>query len=179
MISINLLPPETLLFIRQSRRLKLISAISMTFFISLIFFTTLTLVLRILQNTKLKQVSGNLQQAQAKISELKDKESYAVVLKTRLSSIEKLTADSKIVSVFNLISALVPADTALSSFGIDKNGNIKLSASSPSSESLEAFVSNLSSKEKNSGLISKIDLDTLALGKDGSIKYGLKIIIKQ
>ena len=178
MILINLLPPETLLFNKQSHRLRLIDRISMAFFVVFVFFTSLTLVLRILQNTKLQTINGSLVQAQAKVADLKDKESYAVVLKQRLASIQKLTSGSKAVAVFNLISALVPADTSLSSFGIDKTGNIKLSAASPSADSLEVFINNLTNKEKNSDLVSKIDLDSLALGKDGSVRYGLKVTVK-
>lgn len=178
MILINLLPPETLLLNRQSYRLKLINRISMIFFVVLVFFTSLTLVLRILQNTKLKDANNNLVQVQAKVAAFKDQEGYAVVLKQRLGSIQKLTEGSKTVAVFNLISALVPSDTTLSAFGIDKNGNIKLSAISSSSDSLETFINNLSNREKNSDLVSKIDLDTLALGRDGSVRYSLKVTVK-
>jgi hypothetical protein len=77
--------------------------------------------------------------------------------------------------MLSLIIYLTPADVVLYDASVDKNGTVTASFSSKSLSSIETLISNLSSQEKNSNLISKVDLDGISLGKDSIYRFALKV----
>lgn len=178
MISINLLPPETILIAKQSSRFNLINKIFMGVFLIFVFLASATLIIRILQNLNLQKVNTNLVEAQSRVVNLKDKESLAVVLKQRITSIQALKTNNPKVSIFNLISALVPSEITISSISLDRTGNVTLSGSSYSIDILESLVDSLADKEKNLDLIAEVSLDSLSSGHDKLLRFNLKITPK-
>ncbi len=176
---VNLLPNEILLQRRQSSKLALINKISVAALVSLIFFASATLGLRISQNMSLKNAEQNLAYAKEKVSSFQDKEAAAVVLKQRLSQIKTLMgADSKITTIFNLIVYLTPVDVQITEASVDKNGSMIMTLTTSSLPSLETLISSLGNKEKNSDLVSKVELQGLSLGKDSIYRMVLKITPK-
>lgn len=178
-LMVNLLPSEILLQRRQSVKLALINKLSIASLLVLIFFASATLGLRISQNFALKNAQQNLVYAEDKVSSFKDKEVEMAVLKQRLNSIKSLLGgDSKITTIFNLVVFLTPSDIQITEASVDKNGSMILTLVAPGLPSLETLISNLGSKEKNSDLISKVELQGLSLGRDSTYRLVLKITPK-
>ncbi len=173
---INLLPPETLIASRESDKVKLVNRLTFACFITLLFFTSVTLTMRFLQNLEYGKSNNNLVLAQEKFSELKEKEGYLYLLKQRLVNIQKLGADSQKTAILNTVMSLVPPDIALAVISVDKAGNVSLTATTSSLVSFNNFLESLNNKEKNSNLISKLDLESMSVGKDEVVRFSLKII---
>jgi len=57
-ISINLLPQDIILQRKQSSKLVLVNRISVGVLVTLVFFTSATGALRIMQNSELKEATG-------------------------------------------------------------------------------------------------------------------------
>ena len=72
----------------------------------------------------------------------------------------------------------LPFETQISDLGVDKNGQMEAVLSSVSVDSLETLLVNLTNQEKNSDLIRKIELNSLAVGKDGQYRFSLSITPK-
>lgn len=176
-LSVNLLPQEILIERIQSSKLSLINNISIALLIVVILLTSATLGLRFTQNLELKAAQDNLVQAENKITSFKDKEVTLLSLKQRVASIQGLIGgDDKIKSIFNLVIFLTPADIQITEATVDKNGAMSLSLSTRNISSLESLILSLGDKEKNSGLIAKVDMDGLSLGRDGLFRFALKIV---
>jgi hypothetical protein len=172
---INLLPKETLIASRESDRIRLVNRITISIFMTLLFFTSVTLTMRFLQNLQYTKATGNLVSAQEQYSSLKDKEGYVYLLKQRLGLIENLTSDNKKTAILNTVMSLIPSDISLTVISVNRTGGVTLTASTTSIDSFNSFVSALNSKEKNSNLISTVDLDSLSLGKDSVVRFSLTI----
>ncbi len=172
---INLLPPETLIASRESDRIRLVNRITISIFITLLFFTSITLTMRFLQNLEYSKANGSLVQAQEKFVDLKDKEGYVYLLKQRLTLINNLNSDTKKTAVLNTVMSLVPSDISLTVISVSKSGGVELSATTSSLDSFNNFVDSLNNKEKNSNLISKVDLQSMSVGKDNIVRFSLNI----
>lgn len=178
-LMINLLPLEIILSRKQHSKLSLISKISVASLVVLIFFTSTTLALRFSQTFELKKSEQGLVLAESKVSNLKDQEGQAVALKQRLIAIDAiLGGDAKRKSIFNMVIYLIPADLQVMEVNVDKNGNMNLVLSSASLTSIQTLINNLGDKEKNSDLISKVDLDGMSLGRDSVYNFSLRVVPK-
>lgn len=178
MLSINLLPPENILAGKRDAKILLANRIGLWLFVALIFFTSVTLSLRILQNLKLKQLTGNVAEAQTKVISLKDKEGAAVLLKQRLSLIESLRTDSNKLALFNLFIGLAPADVVITSTSINRSGDLEVSAIASSLTSVEQLFNGLNNPERTSNLVSRVDLSSFSLGRDGGYRFTVNISSK-
>lgn len=179
-LMINLLPLEIILDRKQHFKLKLISKISIIALLVLIFFTSSTLALRFSQTFALKSAEEGLVIAESKVSSLKDKEGQAIALKKRLDSIASiLGGDSLRKAIFNMVIYLVPSNMQVLEVNVDKNGNMNIDLSSSSLSAIQTLTDSLGDKEKNSDLISKVDLDGLSLGRDSVYHFSLKIVPKK
>lgn len=177
--SINLLPPEVILKRKQSFKISLINKLSALALITLIFFTSTTIALRLSQSFTLREQEQGLVRAEEKVSALKGKEGQALILKQRLDSIQQLSlGDAKRKAIFNLVVFLTPPEIQITEASIDKNSAMNLSLVSPSLSSLEVLVANLENPEKNSNMINKVSMEGLSVGKDLSYRFSLKIIPK-
>lgn len=178
-LSVNLLPTEIMLQRQQSFRLTLSTKLSIAALVLLIFFTSLTLTLRIFQNSQIEKAKKNEVVAQGKIDSLRSKEDQLILLKTRLSSIKSLMGvDNRRKAIFNLVVFLTPSDTQISDVTVDKDGKMVMSLTSPTLASIDSLISSLGNQEKNSDLISKVDMEGLSLGKDLVYRFALEIIPK-
>ncbi len=175
---INLLPPEIILFRKQSTRISFINKASIVVLLILIFLTSTTVVLRVLQNKNLQEVDNQIVFAQSKINSLKDREGYAIALKSRVSSIASIGENSKQTAIFNLVTSLAPVEVDTQSISVERNGLMVFSANSPSLSALQSFLTNLSSKEKNSDLISTVALESMSKGRDNIYRVSFRIVPK-
>lgn len=178
-LAINLLPPDVLREQEHRGKLSLINKISVSVLVLLTFFTSVTVALRVAQSSELSKTTDNFAYAQEKISTLKDKEEQLVILKQRLSMMQSLIGtDLKKKALFNLILYLTPLNTQITDLSIDKKGTIALSFNTDSLSNVDKLIGDLASKEKNSDLITKIDLDSFSSGRNGLYYATLKITPK-
>lgn len=176
---INLLPPEVILGRKQHFKFAFISKISIIVLVALVFLTSTTLALRFSQTFELKKAEQGLVLAEGKVSSQKDKEGQKVTLKKRLDSIEAiLGGDSKRKAIFNMIIFLIPPDIQVLEVDVNKNGNMNLSLSSFSLSAIQTLFDDLGNKEKNSDLISKVDIEGISLGRDSIYRFSLNVTPK-
>src|SRR3990167_2490498 len=93
-ILINLLPQEfTKLQIEQAKyyKLRLIAVVSLML---MVFLTSVTVALRILQSRNIEAARFTLQAAETKVSQFKQTEVSLVVLKDRLDNINQIISTS-------------------------------------------------------------------------------------
>lgn len=178
-LSVNLLPPEILLQRKQSFKLSLANKLSIVLLVTLVFFSSVTLAFRLIQNAQKETAENNLVLAETRMSGLKPREEEAILLKGRLASIEKLLGgDVKRKAIFNLVVYLALPDMQISEAAVDSQGNMSISMVSQTIESFDNFLSNLSSQEKNFGMVQKVHLESLSMGRDAAYRFALKITPK-
>lgn len=178
-ISINLLPAEILIKRQQSAKLTVINKISVSLLLLLIFFASATFALRLSQSLKLKDLNQNLVFAKDKVTSLESRESKVQIIKSRLSSIDKLSSgDSKLKDLFNLVILSVPQGIEVLDLSVTKLGAVTITLQTAKLELIESFFTNINSIDKNQVLVSKIDLDGFSLGKDLVYRVALKITAK-
>ncbi|MDO8638688.1 MAG: hypothetical protein Q7R43_03870 [Candidatus Daviesbacteria bacterium] len=179
-LMINLLPSEVILSRKQYSKFSMVSKISAAALIILVFFTSTTLALRFSQTFEQKKVEEGLVMAESKVSDLKGKEGQVIALKQRLDSISSILGnDTKRKAIFNMVVFLIPPDMQVLEVNVDKSGNMSVTLSSASLSSIQTLFDNLGNKEKNSDLISKVDLDGISLGRDSVYRFSLKITPKK
>lgn len=176
-LTVNLLPPEILLQRRANSKLSMVNKLSIVALLVLVFFTSATFALRISQGRELQVAQDGVAEAESQVTTFKDTEGQLFVLKDRLNTIASLaTGDTKRRAIFNTVVSLTPAEIQISDLSIDRAGVIMVSFVSPTLSALETLIANLSSKEKSVNLISKVNLEGLAIGKDYIYRGALKII---
>lgn len=160
----------------QSHKSALVIRISIAVLIFVISITAVSLFLKVSQNKEIEDTNNQVQTAENNLAAQRNKEEVLLALKNRLNLIKSLSGgDEKVKSMLSLIIYLTPPDVDLYDASVDKNGTIAASFSSKSLTGVDTLFSNLSSKEKNSNLISKVDLDGISLGKDLTYRFALKI----
>lgn len=175
-ISINLLPPEITAKELSQVRFNKIQFSGIVIILTLVFLTSLTIALRILQSHNIAQYQVRVVQAEQKVTDLKNTQASLFLLKNRLAAIDQYYGiSSKQSSMYELISRLVPASVVISGLSIDKNGSVVLLALAPDFDSLENLISSLTLKENNENKISEVSIDNFNRGKDGSYRIGLSI----
>lgn len=175
-ISINLLPPEVRAQEKKKARFYMIQAIGVVVTLVMIFLSSLTVALRILQNRNIASYKVRLASAEQKVSSLKSAEESLFLLKNRLAVIgANLGVSSKQSATFILIDKLIPVSVAVSAINVETSGEVTLTVLVPDSEILDALVNNLTMKENNGGNISKVSVESLNRGKDNFYRVALKI----
>lgn len=175
-ISINLLPPEITAKELSQARFNKIQFSGIVIILTLVFLTSLTIALRILQSHNIAQYQVRMVQAEQKVTDLKNTQASLFLLKNRLVAIDQYYGiSSKQSSMYELISKLVPTSVAISGLSIDKNGSVVLLALVPNFDSLEDLISSLTLKENNENKINEVSIDNFNRGKDGSYRIGLSI----
>lgn len=174
-LAINLLPQEIILLQRQGAKIALINKISITSLLLLLLLMVGIFAVRLSQNNKLSQLNIRLNQESEEIGAFKEKESQLTILKSRLESIQELSATSKKTAAFNTILKLIPTDAKITLIAVEKSGTITILANATSIDSFDSLALALADKEKNSNLVNKLDLENFSIGKDGVIRFGLKV----
>ena len=143
------------------------------------FLASLVLTLRFLQSRNLNQINTEFIEQENKISNFREKESTLVLLKDRLTIINKLTANpSKQKVIYDAILGKVPSDISISSVILDTSGNLTISASAGSASSLSNFFTALSSKEAFK-TISAVNVESLSRGRDGVYRVIVRVLAKK
>ncbi len=175
-ISINLLPPEVRAQEKKKAKFYMIQVIGVVVTLVMIFLSSLTVALRILQNRNIASYKVRLASAEQKVSNLKSAEESLFLLKNRLAVIgANLGVSSKQSAIFILIDKLIPVSVAVSAINVETSGEVTLTVLVPDSEILDALVNNLTTKENNEGNISKVSVESLNRGKDNFYRVALKI----
>ncbi len=178
-MSLNLLPKSHLEDQKKLSFVYLINKISIGLLILLVFLTAGMLVMRILQKLEFEKSADIVKLAEAKVNSLQTKEASLVLLKQKLDTINQLsTVDAKRKAIFSLIIFLSSSDISFTDINIGRDGSAVISAASSSLVSIDQLINNLSSKEKNAGVINKVVLDGLSLGKDSIYRFSLKVYPK-
>lgn len=178
-ISVNLLPKDVILRRKQNSRLTLITKISTSLLLMLIFFTSATIAIRMVQRNDLQSAQQNLVHAEDKVKSFSLKEEQAIALKNKLDIIQSIMGgDTKRKEIFNTVVHLTPSDIQITDAIVDSSGAMTVSLKGSSISSIETLFSNLGKKE--SGLdLSQLNLDGISLGKDSVYTFALKIVPKK
>lgn len=175
-LAINLLPVEFRQ--QQIKRAKFykIQAAGVAIILLMVFLSSLTIALRILQSQNISQIKSKVTQSEQKISDFKTAQGSLILLKDRLTTINQyLGISSKQPQMYKLIAELLPAAITISSISIGKEGDVLMLAIAKDSDSLDNFMTNLTSREKNQDKISQVSLENLNRGRDGIYRFSFKI----
>lgn len=175
-ISINLLPTEIIAEESRNTNFYKIQFFGVAIILVLIFLTSLTLALQILQNRNLVTAQAKLLESEQKVAGLKKTQVSLFILKNRLTVISQyLGVASKQSSIYRLINKLIPPSAVISAISVDKGGTVVLLALMPDRDSLDQTLNNLTDKERNENQFDQVSVDSLNRGKDGVYRISLKI----
>lgn len=178
-ISINLLPIEFTQTEVKRQKFVRIQAVGVGVILFMVFLSSLTVALRLLQSKNIDLVQSKVAHAQQQVSSLKDKQESLVILKNRLSTINQyLGTPSKQNSMLTLLSKLLPSSFSLNSISVDKGGDAVVVFLAPDPQTLDNFVASLTNSETNGDQIVSVSIDNLIRGRDGVYKVSLKIKAK-
>lgn len=179
-ISINLLPAEMLVEKTKNTNFYKIQFLGVSVILVLIFLTSLTLALQILQNRNITTAQAKLKDSEERASGLVDTQTSLFILKNRLNVIgQYLGISSKQSSIYALLNKLIPSQATINAISVDKSGSAIILALLSDRENLELLLNNLADKEKNEDKFSEVGIDSLNRGKDGIFRISLKIKPKQ
>lgn len=175
-ISINLLPPEVMTQELKNKKFYKVQFVGIAIILVMVFLTSLTLALRILQSYNIKLYQVRLTQAEENASDLKETQASLFLLQNRLSVIGKyLGVPSEQSSMYQLIDKLIPSSVVINAITVDKSGGVTFQALAPDSVSMESLINNLTIKENNKGKISQVSIESLNRGRDGAYRISFKI----
>jgi hypothetical protein len=78
-----------------------------------------------------------------------------------------------------MLTTIIPDDVKISESMMDKKGILSFSVKSGSLSGVETLFNNFKDSNKTQGLIAKVDLEGLTLGKNGVYSMELKITPKK
>lgn len=175
-ITVNLLPPEVAAQEIKRATFYKVQTIGVMMIMAVVFLTSVTVALRILQSHNIQAIQATLAVEEQKVSDLKSTQASLLVLKDRLEVLNQyFKISSKQTSNYNLIEKLIPASVVINGINIDKSGEIVFSALVPDSIDLDTLVSNLTNKETNEDRISQVSIESLNRGRDGNYRISFKL----
>lgn len=175
-ITINLLPPEITAQEKKKTKFYRIQTAGIAITLTMVFLTSLTIALRVLQSRNIAAAQESFDSAQQKVLELKNTQTSLFLLKDRLAAINQhWGVSSKQSTMYNLIDRLVPPSVVINAITIDKNGDAVFLALVPDSTTLDELIINLTTKENNDGKISQVSVDSLNRGRDGLYRVSFKV----
>lgn len=175
-ISINLLPPEIMVQELKKAKFYKVQLVGIVVILVMVFLTSLTLALRVLQNQSMVVTQATLAQEEQKVSDLKETQASLLLLKNRLNIIDQYYGKaSKQSSMYLLLDKLIPVSVLINAITIDKNGGVVLLITAPNALVLDNLVSNLTNKDTNEGRISQVSIETLNRGRDGFYRVSFKL----
>lgn len=178
-ININLLPSEfTVQEVKKAKFYK-IQAIGVVAILLIIFLSSMTVALRILQNQNIKLVQAKLSQDEDRVSNLKDRQASLLLLKNRLTTIDQyLGTSSPQAKSFEMLNNLLPPSLIISSENINSSGEVSIVAVVPDSQILDNMIASLTTEGTNQGKISQVSLDSLSRGRENAYRISFKIKLK-
>lgn len=153
-----------------------IQAIGVAVIMGMVFLSSLTVALRILQSQSIQQVKVKLGQSEQKVLNLKDRQVSLILLKNRLTVINQyLGTSSKQTAIYRLLDKLLPQSLVINSLTVDKTGDIILTGATIDSSSIDTLVESLLDKETNEDKVSQVAVESINRGRDGLYRISLKI----
>lgn len=175
-ILINLLPVEFTKEQSKDAKFYKLQTIGVVMILLVIFLSSFTVALGVLQSQRLKLAEKRLDSMQERIVTFQDKQVSLMALKNRLTAINQYIGVSSLqAGMFNLVNTILPPSVSISSLSISKLGEITISAQAPDSITVNQMIIDLTDKEKNKEKISKVSLESLNRGRDGVYRLNLKI----
>lgn len=175
-IAINLLPIEFRVEELKNAKFYKVQIIGVVTILLVIFLSSLTIALRVLQSQNILKLQNNVAASEQKISDFKDTQVSLLLLKDRLITINQYLGNSSSqVQMYKLVASLLPATVSISAISIDQSGQISILATAPDVNSLENLIVSLTSKETNEDKIKQVSLESINRGKDGLYRLSLRI----
>lgn len=175
-ISINLLPSEILEKELKQTSFYKIQFIGIAVILIMVFLSSLSVALRILQNKNISVARVALNELQQKVTGLKDTQESLFLLKNRLAVISKyLGISSGQTEIYNLLERLIPPFVVINTVTIANTGNVALIATAPDVTSLDTLITNLTAKDSNEGKINIVSVENLSRGRDGFYRVSFEI----
>lgn len=175
-ISINLLPPEVRAEKLKQVKYYKIQTIGIIVILTLVFLTTLTLAMRILQSRNITEAQAKTEETGQRVSDLKTTQASLILLSDRLKVINQhFGVSSKQSEMYKLMDKLIPASVSINAITIGKAGDAVFLALVPDSTSLDNLINSLASKESNEGKISQVSIESLNRGRDSQYRVSFKI----
>lgn len=179
-IAIDLLPLEYREQQLKGIKFIKIQSIGVATILIMVFLSSLTIALRILQSQNILQIQNRITQSEQRVSDQKNNEAALFLLKNRLATINQyIDVPSKQSEIYKLVTQLIPPSVILSAFSVDKSGEVLIVAVAPDSTSVDSLVNNLTDKSSNQDKISQVSLENINSGRDGVYRLSLKIKPKQ
>lgn len=176
-LAIDLLPQEFRIEQLKKAKFYKVQAVGIATILLVTFASSVTIGLRILQSQNMVQVQNRLKEAENRVIGLKNTQASLLLLKNRLTVVSQyLEVPSKGVSMYKLISELLPQSIAINSISIGKDGEILVLATASDALALEQLFTSLTSKETSQDKIEKVSMDNLSRGRDGL--YRLNFTVK-
>lgn len=175
-VSINLLPSEFRIEELKRARFYKIQAVGIAVIILMVILASMAVALRILQSQYLVKIQTRLEEAEERVSALKDIQGSLLLLKNRLTVVNKyLETPSERVLMYKLIQRLLPASVSINSISIGREGEILVLATAADGIVLDQIFTNLTFKETNEGKIKEVSLENLSRGRDGVYRVNFKV----
>lgn len=175
-IAIDLLPIEFRAQDLKRAKFYKIQTIGVGVILLMIFLSSLTIALRILQSQQDGQIQSQLNQSEGKISNLKKTQASLELLKNRLTTINQYLGNPpKQAEMYKFIDKQLPKSVSVSSIAIDKTGEVSVIAIASDGKSLDNLTTNLLSKETNEDKIKEVSFETINRGRDGIYRLTFKV----
>lgn len=175
-LSINLLPIEFREQDLKAAKFYKIQIIGVAVILLMVFLSSSTVALRILQSQNISRIQKELTLSEQKVAGLKNTEGLLSLLKNRLTTINQILGSfSKQTQMYNLVTKLLPPSVAVSSISVGKNGEALILVTAPNGDSLDELIGNLTSRETNEDKVSQVSLENVNRGRDGIYRSSLKV----
>ena len=175
-IAINLLPEEFKVAELKRAKFYQIHNMGVAIIVLVVFLSSLTVALRILQSHNLKQIQNKVSAAEQKITDLKDVQGSLLLLKNRLTAINQYLGNpSKQVQMYNLVAELLPESISVSSISVGGSGEILVVGVAKDGASLDKAITDLTLSEESRNKIGQVALDSISRGREGIYRLTFKI----
>lgn len=179
-ISINLLPPEIISQELKKTRFYKIQFAGIGVILVMVFLTSLTLALQVLQSRNITVVQAKLAEEEQRVSSLKDTQAALLLLKDRLSVIgQYLGVPSNQSSLYKLIEELTPPSVIVTSVSVNKTNDVTFSVLVSNSVNLDNLLDNLTNKDNNKDAFRQVSIESLSRGRDEVYRMSLKVTSKK
>lgn len=178
-ISINLLPPEFMAAELKASKFHKVQAIGIGVILFMIFLSSLTFALRILQNRTGELLQARLSKAEQRTADLKNTQASLILIKDRVKIIDQYFGiPSKHTTVYNLVDDLMPSSIIINAMTIERSGNLILLGATPDSQILDTFINSLTTNKTSLDLVKEVTIESLNRARDGLYRFTLEVTPK-
>lgn len=175
-IAINLLPEEFKVAELKRTKFYKIQTIGLATLMLMVFLSSLTVALRVLQSQNLKQIQNKVVAAEQKITDLKDIQGSLLLLTNRLTAINQyLDNPSKQVQMYSLVAETLPKFVSISSISVSSTGEILVLGVAKDGDSLDKAITDLTLSEVSKDKIGQLAVDGISRGREGIYRLTFKI----